>query len=317
MSSAYPLPTPASGHLAGQALAPSSTSSGQPVLSVGEVVSLLRQAAPPELAESWDSNQLICGDPAEPCCRVLLAVDPLEPVVTEAIEAGVDLLITHHPLYLRGTDHVSATSAKGRSVHRLIRAGVALANAHTTWDAAAGGVADALADAVGLPRLGRVPLAPAASDPGLGIGRVADLPEPTTLAAFARQVAAALPADSFGLLVGGEADGTVRRVAVSGGAGDSLLGAARAAGADVFLTADLRHHPATEHLADGRPYLLCGSHYATEWVGLPPLAARLEEEAAARGAVLETAVSRVVTDAWADRLVTGQDGGATARGGLR
>lgn len=287
-----------------------STSQPDPAcLTVGEVVAELRRLAPPELAESWDSNQLICGDPDVPCRRVLLAVDPLEPVVTEAIEAGTDLLITHHPLYLRGTDHVSATNGKGRSVHRLIRAGVALANAHTTWDAAAGGVADALADAAGLPRQGRVPLAPAPADPRLGIGRVADLPEPTTLGTLARRVAAALPADSFGLLVGGDPDAEVQRVAVSGGAGDSLLGAARAAGADVFLTADLRHHPATEHLADGRPYLLCGSHYATEWVGLPPLATRLEEAAASRGAELETTVSTIVTDAWALHLPTG---GATA-----
>lgn len=282
------------------------------VLSVGQVVEILRRLAPPELAESWDSNQLICGDPDAPCRSVLLAVDPLEPVVDEAIDSGVDLLITHHPLYLRGTDHVSATSGKGRSVHRLIRAGVALANAHTTWDAAQGGVADALADAAGLPREGRFPLAPAPADPRLGIGRVADLPEPTTLAAYAATVAAALPADSFGLLVGGDWQAQVRRVAVSGGAGDSLLAAARDAGADVFLTADLRHHPATEHLADGRPYLLCGSHWATEWVGLPPLAAGLEAGAAARGAALNTTVSRMVTDAWDARLPTGAASAANA-----
>ena len=101
-------------------------------LTVGEVVSLLRRIAPNELAEPWDSNQLICGDPADPVRRVLLAVDPLPAVVDEAIETGVDMVITHHPLFLRGTDHVSATTSKGRSVHRLIRAGIALANAHTS-----------------------------------------------------------------------------------------------------------------------------------------------------------------------------------------
>ena len=74
-------------------------------------------------------------------------------------------------------------------------------------------------------------------------------------------------------------DAVVERIAVSGGAGDSLLQRAREAGADVFLTADLRHHPATDHLEGGRPHLLCGTHWATEWVGLPPLAARLEAAA--------------------------------------
>ncbi|WP_172193482.1 Nif3-like dinuclear metal center hexameric protein [Actinomyces faecalis] len=272
-------------------------------LTVGEVVSLLRRIAPNELAESWDSNRLICGDPADPVRTVLLAVDPLPAVVDEAIETGVDMVITHHPLFLRGTDHVSATSSKGRSVHRLIRAGIALANAHTSWDSAAGGVADALAAAVGLTQT--VVLSPSEADPELGIGRVGDLEEPTTLRAFAQTVAEALPESVPGLLVGGDLDAQVSRIAVSGGSGDSLLGAARAAGADVFLTADLRHHPATDHLAEGRPYLLCGTHWATEWVGLPPLAQRLETDAAAQGRRLTAQVSRVVTDAWTLRLSTG------------
>ena len=280
-----------------------STPGEPPALTVADVVAILREAAPPELAEPWDSNQLICGDPEDAVRRVLLAVDPLPAVIDEAIDTGVDMVITHHPLFLRGTDHVSATTAKGRSVHRLIRAGIALANAHTSWDSAAGGNADALAAAVGL--RDTTVLAPSSVSPALGIGRVGRLDEPTTLRALAERVAAVLPDSVPGLLVGGDPDSEVSLVAVSGGSGDSLLGAAREAGADVFLTADLRHHPATDHLADGRPYLLCGTHWATEWVGLLPLSARLEAGATQRGRTLTTRVSRVVTDPWTLRLGTG------------
>lgn len=272
-------------------------------LTVADVVAALRTAAPPHLAESWDSNRLICGDPAKSVDSVLLAVDPVTAVVDEAIRRDVDLVITHHPLYLRGTDHVSATDPKGRCVHRLIRAGIALANAHTTLDAAHGGVAAALAAAVGL--LGAAPLQPSPNDPTQGIGRVGRLEHPTRLRDFAAAVAVALPDSAPGLLVGGDLDATIETVAVSGGAGDGLLGTARDAGADVFLTADLRHHPASEHLEAGRPYLLCGTHWATEWVGLPPLAARLERAAAAKGRRLATYVSEVVTDPWTLRLSTG------------
>ena len=119
-----------------------STPGEPPALTVADVVAILREAAPPELAEIWDSNQLICGDPEDAVRHVLFAVDPLPAVIDEAIDTGVDMVITHHPLFLRGTDHVSATTAKGRSVHRLIRAGIALANAHTSWDSAAGGNAN-------------------------------------------------------------------------------------------------------------------------------------------------------------------------------
>ena len=272
-------------------------------LTVADVVALLQAAAPPGLAEDWDSNGLICGDPAEPVRTVLLAVDPLTAVVDEAIERGVDMVITHHPLYLRGTDHVSATDPKGRTVHRLIRHGIALANAHTTLDAAHGGVAAALAAAVGV--LAAVPLEPDPHDPTQGIGRIGDLQCPTRLRDLAVAVASALPDSAPGLLVGGDLDATVETVAVSGGAGDSLLDTARDAGADVLLTADLRHHPASEHLEAGRPYLLCGTHWATEWVGLPPLAARLERAASAGGRRLAAYVSEVVTDPWTLRLSTG------------
>ena len=75
----------------------------------------------------------------------------------------------------------------------------------------------------------------------------------------------------------------------------------------MFLTADLRHHPASAHLEDGRPYLLCGTHWATEWVGLEPLGRRLTEDAHSRGASLAVQVSRIVTDPWALRLPTGAD----------
>ncbi|MBW3069169.1 Nif3-like dinuclear metal center hexameric protein [Actinomyces sp. 594] len=272
-------------------------------LTVGEVEAMLRRAAPPELAEDWDSNRLICGDPEEPVSSVLLAVDPVAAVVDEAIEQGVDMVITHHPLYLRGTDHVAATDPKGRVVHRHIRAGIALANAHTSLDAAHGGVAAALAAGVGLQQAR--PLQPSPADPAQGIGRVGVLAAPTRLRDLAAAVAAALPDSVPGLLVGGDPDAVVETMAVSGGAGDSLLEAARAADVDVFLTADLRHHPASEHLEAGRPYLLCGTHWATEWVGLPPLAARLESAAAARGHRLSTHVSQIVTDPWTLRLSTG------------
>ena len=274
-------------------------------MTVGDVVALVEAAAPPGLAASWDSNGLICGDPADPVRSILLAVDPVAAVVDEAIDSDVDMIITHHPLYLRGTDHVAATDPKGRSIHRLIRAGIALLNAHTSLDAAHGGVAEALADRVGLTSAS--PLEPDPASPDQGIGRIGVLPHPVTLRQLASDVAAALPDSAPGLLVGGDLDAVIERIAVSGGAGDSLLQRAREAGADVFLTADLRHHPASAHLADGRPYLLCGTHWATEWVGLPPLAQRLEEDARSCGASLKVQVSHIVTDPWVLRLSTGSD----------
>jgi dinuclear metal center YbgI/SA1388 family protein len=251
----------------------------------------------PAWAESWDAVGLVCGDPGRPVERVMFAVDPVAAVVAEAVEWGADLLITHHPLLLRPVSSVAATTPKGRLVHRLITAGVALYTAHTNADVADPGVSDALARAVGLTGPLR-PLAPA-EDPhdggsGRGLGRVGAVAEPMPLADFAAQVAAGLPATAGGVRVAGDPDRTIRTVAVSGGAGDSLLGAARAAGVDVYLTADLRHHPASEFAEhDEGPALLDAAHWATEW---PWLA---DAERLLTGAFdLQTRVSALVTDAW-------------------
>ncbi|WNV82527.1 Nif3-like dinuclear metal center hexameric protein [Umezawaea sp. Da 62-37] len=100
-----------------------------------------------------------------------------------------------------------------------------------------------------------------------GLGRVGVLPEPEPLSAFVQRVADGLPPTVQGVRATGDPDRTIHRVAVSGGSGDSLLKAATAAGVDAFVTADLRHHPASEHAAGGAavPALVDVAHWASEW----------------------------------------------------
>ncbi|MGV9306915.1 MULTISPECIES: Nif3-like dinuclear metal center hexameric protein [unclassified Nonomuraea] len=262
-------------------------------MTLADVINVFEAAYPPGRAESWDAVGLVCGDPDQAVRRVLFAVDPVPVVAEEALDWGADLIVVHHPLYLRGTTSVAATTYKGRLIHDLIRNDVALYTAHTNADVANPGVSDALARAVGL--VGDlVPLQPFPDDPWRGLGRVGDLPRTMTLGAFAEQAAAGLPKTSWGLRVAGDPSRPVTRVAVSGGSGDSLLGTARAAGVDVFLTADLRHHPASEFVEAGGPALIDAAHWATEWPWLDSAASILSSS----GVNVETRVSATVTDAW-------------------
>lgn len=371
--------------------------------TLADVVDVLDASYPPTLAAAWDSVGLACGDPADAVRRVLFAVDPVESVVDEAIALGVQLLVTHHPLYLRGTSSVAADSAKGRVVHRLIKAGIGLHVAHTNADHARPGVSDALAGALGLsdlrpidplpapaldkivtfvpekdaeklldalaaagagdlgdysrcawtasgvgtflpgpaarpaigsvgeievvdemriemvlPRSRRLDVVTAlraahpyeepafdvfelASWPGeAGTGRVGVLPSSMPLADFALLVGKSLPATAGGGRFAG--DGVVRTVAVCGGAGDAYLRQATASGADVFVTADLRHHVVSEHLADGGCAVVDMPHWATEWPWLPVAAAELRAAFEARGATVSTEVSVIPTDPWNGRI---------------
>ncbi len=268
------------------------------VPKLSDVIDALEALWPPGRAEQWDAVGLVCGDPDADVGRVLVAVDPVREVAEEAVRLGADLLVTHHPLYLRGTTTVAADGFKGRVVHRLIKHDVALHVAHTNADQADPGVSDALAAAVGLRITG--PLLPDPTDPAgrRGLGRIGELPAALRLDAFARQAAAGLPGTATGLRVAGDPDRPIRTVAVCGGAGDGLFDQVRAAGADAYLTADLRHHPASEARQHGGPALLDAAHWATEWPWCEQAAAQLDAISDRHGWALRTHVSRLVTDPW-------------------
>jgi dinuclear metal center YbgI/SA1388 family protein len=267
-------------------------------LTVADLIGIFEDRYDPAWAESWDAVGLVCGDPDAEVNRVLFAVDPVAEVVEEALGWNADLIVTHHPLLLRPVHGVPATTPKGRLVHRLITGGVALFTAHTNADVADPGVSDALARAVGLTGPLR-PLSPSADDPRRGLGRVGELPVPVTLREFAGLAAKGLPATAVGLRVAGDPESLVRTIAVCGGAGDSLLGAARAQGADVYLTADLRHHPASEFREAGPTALIDAAHWATEWPWLDDAARLLGDTS------VETRISTAVTDAWTFRSIEG------------
>ncbi len=260
--------------------------------SVADVVAALDGRYPPSWAESWDRVGLVLGELDAAVRRVLLAVDCVPETVVEALDAGADLIVTHHPLLLRGVSSVAPTTYKGRIVHRLIKAGVALYAAHTNADTANPGVSDALATRLGLTELR--PLSPRENDDtGRGIGRIGRLPQPMTLAALTVHAADVLPGTVWGVRAAGDPGRIVETMAVSGGAGDSLLGTATAAGVDAFLTSDLRHHPAGEHLAAGGPALLDVAHWASERPWLDDVAAWLSGRFG-----VETIVSDLDTDPW-------------------
>ncbi|MFD9886798.1 Nif3-like dinuclear metal center hexameric protein [Streptomyces alboflavus] len=265
---------------------------------LSEVIAALDALWPAERAEQWDAVGTVCGDPEAEVSRVLFAVDPVQGTVDEAVRLGADLLVTHHPLYLRGTTTVAASTFKGRVVHDLIKHDVALHVAHTNADSADPGVSDALAGALGLRVVG--PLVPDPSDAAgrRGLGRVCELEHPLPLAEFAAHAAKCLPATAQGVRVAGDPGQIIRRVAVSGGSGDSLFDAVRAAGVDAFLTADLRHHPVSEARAQAPLALLDAAHWATEWPWCELAAAQLDAISDRHGWGLRVHVSKTVTDPW-------------------
>jgi dinuclear metal center YbgI/SA1388 family protein len=267
--------------------------------TLADVVRVLEDLYPPTTAQSWDRVGLVSGDLAQPVRRIHFAVDPTLAVVEEARALGADLLVTHHPLLLRGIHSVATSGAKGATVTALVVNDLALYVAHTNADVASPGVNDALAQACGL-----TDVEPLAVVEGQALGRVGRLPAPASLAEFTASLYAALPPSPGGLRVAGPAGARVERVAVMGGAGDDLFDHVRASGADVYVTADLRHHPvleAREEAFGGPPYIIDAGHWATESLWLEGAAERVRAAVAAGGdeaLKVETHISTLRTDPW-------------------
>ena len=260
-----------------------------------DVIEFAHMLWPLSGAESWDAPGLVSGSLESPVKRILFAVDAVSETVEQAVEIKADLLITHHPLLMRGVTSVNEELYKGSLIAQLIRGNVALLAAHTNADVVENGVSDVIAKSLGL--VNSVPIQPGAVA-GTGIGRVGDLPELTTLGSLARVLADLLPNTAGGVKVSGDFNASVSRVALCGGAGDSLLGTDAVRGADVYITSDLRHHPAQEAreqaLISGGPALIDVSHWASEWLWLETAAAQLQKQFSD----IDVEVSDLRTDPW-------------------
>jgi len=261
---------------------------------LSEVVDILESLWPSSGAEEWDAPGLVVGSPDHMVSSVHLMVDATLDSIAEAVQDGADLIVAHHPLLLRGVTTVAESTYKGRVIADLIRGGVALYAAHTNADVVPTGTSAQLANLLGL--TDQVTLTESVT-PGHGLGRVGTLPSPMSLYELAVKVGEFLPQTAVGPVVAGDAESMVSRVSVCAGAGDSLLDNPAVLSSDVYVTSDLRHHPASEAREQaalaGGPSLINISHFAAEWLWLDQAAAEL-----AKATGLSVTVSDVNTDPW-------------------
>ena len=193
---------------------------------IREVTDVIERFAPLAWQESYDNAGLIVGRPDDEVHRALLAVDVTDEVMAEAEREGCDMVITHHPIVFHALKRFNSADQVQRCVERAIRGGIALYACHTNLDSAPGGMSWRLAEMLGVGDL-RV-LQPAQADEKVGFGVVGELPEAVPTLDYLRHSDIASP--------------EVRRVAVCTGAGASMIGDARRAGADIYVTADMKYN---------------------------------------------------------------------------
>ena len=224
-----------------------------------DFLGLMERIAPTRLAEPWDNPGLQIGDSGQKIKKIFSSLDPTLDALMNASKTDAQVLFTHHPLIFKSVSHIEINTYPGNILALAAQKNISIVTAHTNLDVAEGGINDILAHLMGLRNIQI--LQPHKDVPGVGLGRVGDLLEPTDLFSLARTVEERLGAD--GLRLVGQAGDPVRRIAVVGGAGAGLASSAARTGADVLITGDIGHHAALEAKTLGIA-LIDGGHFHTE-----------------------------------------------------
>lgn len=212
--------------------------------TINDVVAFLDATFRPELQEDYDNAGFLLGDGKSLYRGSLVALDLTPAVIDEAVEQGLNLIVTHHPFIFGGLKRITDRTEAGRMVMTLVQNGISVYAAHTNLDNLPWGVNGILAEKLGLKDCKILCRQNAGAPYETGAGMVGELPEPMEVEAFLQKVKSLLgiPFIRVSPFTSHPSPLTLRRVALCGGAGSFLIGDAIAAGADLFLTADLKYH---------------------------------------------------------------------------
>ena len=203
---------------------------------VKDVTQVIEGFAPLSIQEKWDNSGLCIGSPDAPVSSVLFGLDCTPELVDEAIECGADMIVTHHPLIFSGLKKISPDDMVGEAVFKAIKAGISLYAAHTNADKVIAGVSGAMAAKLGLKNVEIL----SEDGEGTGLGVVGELSEPMTAQQMVEMVK-----ERFALKTvkaSKPVEGEITKVAMCGGSGGSLISAAKAAGAQLYISGDISYH---------------------------------------------------------------------------
>ena len=203
---------------------------------VKDVTKVIEEFAPLSIQEKWDNSGLCVGSPEASVSSVLFGLDCTPELVDEAIACGADMIVTHHPLIFSGLKKISPDDMVGEAVFKAIKAGISIYAAHTNADKVIAGVSGAMAAKLGLKNVEIL----SEDGEGTGLGVVGELSEPMTAQQMVEMVK-----ERFALKTvkaSKPVEGEITKVAMCGGSGGSLISAAKAAGAQLYISGDISYH---------------------------------------------------------------------------
>jgi len=240
-----------------------------------DIFSIMEEIAPPHYASDWDSIGLQIGDPFAEAKGIMIALDPSVEAVNETAAKGLNLLITHHPLFFSEIKSIDLSNPIGKIIKAAIKLDVAIFSAHTNLDATRGGVSDMLANTLGIKGLSPLKAAKDADDDLVGIGRIGSFTNRLSLSDVVDKLKKQLHLDKVRVI--GDMDKVIERVALCGGSGGSLIDDASQMKADLFISGDINYHRAKDALDLGLAIIDIG-HFSSEKCLIEGLAKTLKEK---------------------------------------
>ncbi len=247
-------------------------------VQVQQIIDVMEELAPVRLAEAWDNPGLLVGSPDDAVSSVLVTLDVTMESVAYAAGHGIGLIISHHPVIFKKLPALRTDTYEGRMLQQLLLHHISVYSAHTNWDSAQGGVNDILAKRLGLQDIHGLASLPQA--PAFSLGRIGRYPVPRP----AREILSRIK-ENLNLTVlpfAGDAEQLVDTVALCGGAAAEFMNEASAAGAQLYLTGDVKYHEAQEAVRQGL-VIADGGHYGTEIPSIQGLCQRLQTAGQQRG----------------------------------
>lgn len=224
-------------------------------MKIKEIIDALEIFAPLPLQDGFDNAGLQVGLTDVEAAGALLCLDVTEDVVEEAINQGINLIISHHPLMFRGYKSITGKDYTERCIMNAIKNEITVYAMHTNLDNAPNGVNYMIAEKIGLKNV-RVldPKEYMQQDGGndaqqgnsmgewltAGAGAIGELEEPMTETEFLKHVKKTFEA---GCVKHTKLTGRlISKVALCGGAGAFLMEKAVKEHADAFVTGEIKYH---------------------------------------------------------------------------
>lgn len=233
-------------------------------MKCSDVIAKLEELSPKSYAADWDNPGLLVGRKDKNISKVYIALDATDAAIAKAIEYDCDMLITHHPMIFKPIKSVCEDDFIGRRILRLARHDISYYAMHTNFDVM--GMADAAADELNLKNRSVLDVTFEDDISKEGFGRVGDLPRQMSLYECAEYVKKVF--DLEAVKVFGDLEATVKKAAISPGGGGSIISAALASEADVFIAGDIDYNPGIDAVAQGMAIIDAG-HFGTEKLFMP------------------------------------------------